>query len=190
MTDPLRDLLDLYEGPASRRRYDEHVSELEHALQCADLALADGADDALVVAALFHDIGHLLAGGAATTTAEAADGGISLPGADDRHELTGARYLRRRFGPEVAAPVALHVDAKRYLVTTDPDYAALLSESSVHSLSLQGGPLPVECVSSFRSRPRWVEAVELRRFDDAAKVAGRSTSSLDDHVDRIRTLLR
>lgn len=181
MTDPVSLLVDCYRGEAGTRLYDEHVTELEHALQCADCAIDDGADDALVVAALFHDIGHLLDGGHAVT------GRLE---ADDRHQLVGARFLRRYFGPEVAAPVANHVEAKRYLVTTDAAYASALSPSSQHSLGLQGGPLPEACVCSFEGRPHWEDAVRLRRWDDAAKVPGLATRTLDDHVRRIRRLLR
>lgn len=182
-------LLTPYRGDAGAARYDEYVSEVEHALQCADLALESGATDAMVVAALFHDIGHLLPGGAALATTPATSG-LSLPDSDDRHELIGARYLRRFFGPEVAAPVAIHVEAKRYLVTTDAAYASTLSPSSAHSLSMQGGPLPEECVCSFEQRPRWEEGVMLRRWDDLAKVPSRVTRTLDHHVDRIARLLR
>jgi gamma-butyrobetaine dioxygenase len=179
VTDPVEELLAPYRGPAAARLYDEDVTELEHALQCADRAIDDGAPDALVVAALLHDIGHLLPTGAAVTGDP-----------DDRHELTGARHLRRVFGPEIAAPVANHVEAKRYLVATDADYRARLSASSIHSLGLQGGPLPDRCIAATEMRPRWADAVRLRRWDDAAKVPGRPTRSLDDHVERIGRLLR
>ncbi len=180
MTDLVELVLAPYRGPAAGRNYDEDVTELEHALQCADRAIDDGADDALVVAALLHDVGHLLAGGAA----------LGATAADDRHELSGARHLRRFFGPEVAAPVANHVEAKRYLVATDPHYRSQLSASSIRSLELQGGPLPDRCLAATEGRPRWADAVQLRRWDDAAKVPGRPTRSLDDHVERIRRLLR
>lgn len=178
----VEDLLGLYRSPAGSTLYDEHVTETEHALQCADLALDAGASDHLVVAALFHDIGHLLAGGAAVASGPVAT--------DDRHELRGARHLRRHFGPEVAAPVANHVDAKRYLVAVDPDHLAGLSPASVQSLELQGGAFPQECLDAVARRPRWDDAVLLRRWDDAAKVPGRSTRTLDDHTGRIIGVLR
>ena len=41
--------------------YGESITQTEHALQCAALARRDGASDALIVAALFHDVGHLVA---------------------------------------------------------------------------------------------------------------------------------
>ncbi|MDZ7676407.1 MAG: HD domain-containing protein [Acidimicrobiales bacterium] len=165
-------LLAPYRGPAGNQPYDELVTETEHALQCADLAIDDGATDALIVAALFHDIGHV------------------IDPADEHHELTGARYLRRRFGRDVAGPVGLHVEAKRYLVAVDPDYAGKLSVGSVASLELQGGPLPRHCVRSFEAARHWADAVALRRWDDAAKEPGRPTRTLEDHVDRIHAMLR
>lgn len=187
MTDTTRravasSLLSPYQSPAGSTLYDEHVTEAEHALQCADLAIGAGAPDHLVVAALLHDIGHLLEGGAAT--------GATAHDEDDRHQLAGARFLRRYFGPEVAAPVAHHVDAKRYLVAVDPTYADTLSAASVHSLALQGGAYPEECLAAAEARPRWTDGVTLRRWDDAAKVPGLRTRSLDDHVGRIARLLR
>ena len=167
----IEDLLALYETEAADRAYDERVSQLDHALQCADLARAAGAEDALVAAALLHDVGHLL------------DSGTAHRGtaADDRHEATGARYLRERFGPAVTAPIALHVAAKRYLCGTEPGYLARLSEGSVHSLGLQGGPMTAEEAEAFRARPHWADAVQLRRWDDEAKVVGMTSTPLAAH---------
>lgn len=174
------DVLERFSSPLADRAYDEHVSQLAHALQCADLAIAAGADDALVAAALLHDVGHLLETGTARVGTAA----------DDRHEASGARYLRPLFAPEVTGPIALHVAAKRYLCATDEEYLDVLSEGSKHSLALQGGPMsPVE-VDAFRSRPHWEAAVQLRRWDDQAKVSGLSTRSLDDHRRLLERLVR
>lgn len=175
-------LLAHYRRRAGSTLHDEPVTETEHALQCADLAIDAGAPDHLVVAALLHDIGRLLDSGAAP--------GAIDDDADDRHHLTGARFLRRYFGPAVAVPVAHHVDAKRYLVTVDPAYLDTLSPASLRSLARQGGAYPEDCLAAAEARPRWSDGVTLRRWDDAAKVPGRSTRSLDDHVDRIERLLR
>jgi phosphonate degradation associated HDIG domain protein len=174
------DLLALLESPAARRAYDERVSQVAHALQCADLATAAGAGDALVAAALLHDVGHLLDTGTAHVGTEA----------DDRHEATGARHLRERFGPEVTAPIALHVAAKRYLCATDPAYLAALSDGSRHSLALQGGPMTADEVTAFEARPHWEAAVRLRRWDDQAKVPGLATSAVADHRPLLERLAR
>ena len=109
----------------------EPVSQLEHALQAAHHAQQDDADDHLVVAALLHDIGHLIH----KLPEDAADHGI-----DTRHEQIGQAWLARYCGPEVTEPVRLHVPAKRYLCATQAEYQAQLSPASTLSLNLQGGP--------------------------------------------------
>src|SRR5262245_32822449 len=111
----------------------ESVSALEHALQCAQLAEWSQVDDALVVAALLHDIGHL--------GARPSDDDV-----DDTHEQRAVNMLQAAFPAAVIEPVRLHVQAKRYLVATDPRYLSSLSSASVHSLRLQGGVMSrAEC---------------------------------------------
>ena len=166
----MKELLALYASPAAQAHYDEVVTQLDHALQTAELAIADGAAPPLLAAALFHDVGHLLTGHDDT-------------GATDlRHEDRGAQFLRRFFGPDVTAPVALHVDAKRYLCAIDPAYAATLSDASTASLALQGGPMTAGEAAAFERRQGAADAIRLRRWDDLAKVPGASTRSLDDFV--------
>ncbi|MEX2454688.1 MAG: HD domain-containing protein, partial [Rhodospirillaceae bacterium] len=121
----------------------EDINQLEHALQCAALAESEGAEAALIAAALLHDIGHLI-----HKLGMAADWGV-----DDRHEALGEKLLRRWFVDEVVAPVALHVDAKRYLCTAEDGYFDRLSRASVRSLELQGGPFDAEGARAFIARP-------------------------------------
>lgn len=148
-----------YDG--SRR---EPVTALEHALQCAQLAEWAHADDALVAAALLHDLGHLLT---------PLDGDED----DDCHETVALPYLAA-FGPQVLEPIHLHVAAKRYLVATDARYLASLSPASARSLSLQGGPMTAEEVAQFEATPFAMDAVQLRRWDDLAKTPGQETPPL------------
>ncbi len=150
------------------------VSQLEHALQSATLAEAQGGDDALVIAALLRDIGHLV-----TDTDEA----LAERGIDDRHEVAGARTLDLVFGPSVADPVRLHVAAKRYLCTVEPDYFDLLSADPVRSLELQGGLMDEAERTAFEAEPGHRAAIKLRRIDDAAKVPGMETPVLQDYRD-------
>ncbi len=144
-----------------RKQYGlDHVTQLQHALQAATLAEADGGGDALIAAALLHDIGHMVHG---------LDGNPAAAGIDDRHEELGQRWLARWFGPEATEPVRMHVAAKRYLCATEPDYFARLSPDSVRSLALQGGPMSAAEAAAFRALPHADAAVRLCRNDEAAK---------------------
>ncbi|EIJ48627.1 HD phosphohydrolase [Herbaspirillum sp. GW103] len=144
----------------------EPVTQLEHALQSAWLAEQEGAAPSLIVASLLHDLGHLLEDLGQTPT---------LAGIDDLHQYRVLPFLRGLFDDAVLVPIALHVDAKRYLCATDPDYFAQLSADSVRSLQLQGGIFDVEQAAAFIDRPYAEEAVRLRRWDDRAKTAGLTT---------------
>ena len=119
--------------------------------------------DTLVVAALLHDIGHLLHG----LPEHIADKGI-----DGRHEAVGEAWLTPQAGPAVTEPLRLHVAAKRYLCAVNSDYMTLLSPASIKSLRLQGGPYTDDEVEAFEKNPHYQDAVRLRRWDDQAKVAG------------------
>ncbi len=169
----LHDLADLYAIRGAAQYGGEAVTQLEHGLQAAALALRAEADDELVAAALLHDVGHLLH----AVGEDGADRGL-----DDRHEESGERYLRRHFTPGVGGPVRLHVPAKRYLCAVEPGYFAALSPPSVASLALQGGPMtPAEC-RAFEADPYYAAAVRLRRWDDAAKVPGLTTPLFAYHL--------
>lgn len=152
--------------------FGEAVTETEHALQSAHLAERSGAAAELIVAALLHDIGHLLHG----LPEDVAERGI-----DGRHEVGGAAWLQRHFGPAVVDPVRLHVAAKRYLCAVEPAYHVGLSEASQRSLQLQGGPMSPEEVRRFEQEPRFRAAVAVRRWDDGAKVPGLTVPDLDHY---------
>lgn len=175
------DIIDLLTERGGRQYGGEPVSEFEHALQCATAAEEAGAPSALIVASLLHDIGHLV-----------HDLG-PLPaerGVDDRHERQGEAWLARWFGPEVTAPVRLHVDAKRYLCTAEPGYFSALSRASVRSLELQGGPFTAEAARAFIAQPRAEDAVRLRRWDETAKIRGKETPPLEHFRPHLQTCLR
>jgi len=165
-----RDVLALFRLRGDSQYGGEAVTQLEHALQAATFAEREGAGPALIAAALLHDVGHLLH----DLPQDAPDHGV-----DDRHESLAAAWLAARFGPAVAAPVALHVAAKRYLCAVDREYFGRLSAPSVQSLGLQGGPMTPEEAQQFETRPFFQHAVRLRRWDDAAKIVGMTTPDLD-----------
>lgn len=156
-----REVLRLFRERGHSQYGSEAVSQQEHALQAAFFAERAGAAPATIVAALLHDIGHLLH----DLPDDAPEQGI-----DDRHEELAADWLVTRFGPEVVEPARLHVAAKRYLCATDPDYYRQLSPPSVLSLKLQGGPMNADEVRVFELHPFCRVAVAVRRFDDAAKI--------------------
>ncbi len=174
MSDQLRqELLEIFKGRATRRYGLSAVSQLQHALQAAAQAEADRCTPATVLAALLHDVGHLIH----DLGEEPAARGI-----DDVHEERGARWLGERFGPAVVEPVRLHVAAKRYLCATEADYFGKLSPDSVRSLELQGGPMSADEVEAFRKLPYSAEAVRLRRYDEAAKDPRAATPDFDHYL--------
>ncbi len=144
----------------------EAVTQTQHALQCAALAEADGASAQLVTAALLHDVGHVLDPEFETSLAESQD---------LVHEDVGERFLNDWFGEAVTQPVKLHVAAKRYLCAVDSSYFARLSEASVLSLQLQGGPMSEAEIAAFEANPHHRDAVRLRIWDDKAKDPDRET---------------
>ena len=177
MSDSLRqELLDIFVGRATRRYGLSGVNQLQHALQAAALAEADNAPPATVLACLLHDVGHMI-----HQLGENPAG----RGIDDVHEQLGADWLAERFGPEVSEPVRLHVAAKRYLCTVEPDYFGKLAPDSVRSLELQGGLMSADEVVAFRANPLHGEAVRLRRFDEAAKDPRAATPDFDHYTSKI-----
>ncbi len=142
----------------------ESVSQLEHAAQAADCALAEGHSDAVVCAAFLHDVGHLCDASADRM------GGFGTAG----HEVLGAAFLRELgFGAEVTALVEGHVAAKRYLTFKDPEYFTQLSPASKATLGYQGGPMTRDEAADFESDALFSLILELRTWDEAAKVPGR-----------------
>lgn len=175
------EILSLYQARGRIAYFGERVSMAEHGLQAAHFAQVAKAPEALVVAALLHDIGHLL---------EAVPDVIEDWVHDTHHELVGARWLAAHFGAAVSEPVRLHVAAKRYLCATDRAYFARLSSASVHTLGLQGGPMSSEEVARFEAERFAQQAVQLRHWDDQGKVAGLRTPPLEDYVQLIERAAR
>jgi [1-hydroxy-2-(trimethylamino)ethyl]phosphonate dioxygenase len=169
----------LFDKRGSGVYFGEAVTMTEHALQTAHFARLDGAPPWLELAALLHDVGHLV---------EDVPDDIADWVSDAHHENIGSRWLAPRFGAELAAVVRLHVPAKRYLCATDAGYFAKLSPASVHTLALQGGPMSALEVAEFERQPQHRDAVQVRRCDDRGKVAGLATHSLAQYRELIERL--
>jgi predicted HD phosphohydrolase len=160
----------LARGDARLLSPDQPVTQLGHALQTAAILQRERPDDIeLAVAGLVHDIGQLLP-----------------EGKDETHAVDGAAAVRVALGERVAGIVALHVEAKRYLVATDGNYEARLARDSVASLGRQGGALAPAEVAAFLARPWAGDAVTLRRADDSGKVDGLEVDSLEQWVSVLR----
>lgn len=157
---------DIFEHCGAEEYLGEPVTMAQHMLQGASLAHHQGYTDAVIAAALLHDIGHF--------TSEF--GTFSMADTHDRqHELFGAKVLAPFFPEKVTQCVRHHVAAKRYLCATRPEYFSKLSEASVHSLHLQGGPMNPDEVAEFETNPYLEDIIKVRLLDDGGKIADMET---------------
>jgi [1-hydroxy-2-(trimethylamino)ethyl]phosphonate dioxygenase len=168
----------IFNSRGSAAYFGEPVSTTEHGLQAAHFGQEAHASASLVLAALLHDIGHLVA---------PTPDDIKEWTDDAHHERIGGGWLARRFGPEVSEPVRLHVPAKRYLCATRPEYVARLSPASVLTLKLQGGAMTPAEIAAFEAEPFFREALLVREWDDHGKIAGLSTPDLESYRRMIET---
>ncbi|AUF99079.1 phosphohydrolase [Pseudomonas sp. 09C 129] len=153
-------LFGLYERFGDSDYIGEPVSQIEHMSQAAQLAMAEGFDDEVVLAAFFHDIGHICGQDAENM------GGFGVAG----HERLGADYLRRAgFSERLARLVEYHVQAKRYLTCKEPGYYERLSQASRRTLEYQGGVMSTEEARAFEQDPLCAVSLRLRHWDEQAK---------------------
>jgi gamma-butyrobetaine dioxygenase len=163
-------IADLFANEGSQEYLGEAITQAAHMLQAAALAEAAGAPDSLVAAALLHDVGHFHG---------ILSGHDLMADHDNRHEETGAAWLSRWLPSEVTEPVRLHVPAKRYLCAVDPNYLSQLSEASVFTLRVQGGPMSIDEARAFENQAFARDAVAVRRWDEAAKDPSAPTPDFD-----------
>ena len=175
------EIIQLYEKRAGSQYGREAVNQMEHALQCAQLAQEAGETSETIVASLLHDIGHLIA-------AESAGQLDDTQEHNDLHEYIALPFLRSVLPDAVLEPIRLHVDAKRYLCAVEPGYWDTLSLASKHSLEQQGGPYSPEDAAVFLRQPYALEAIRLRRYDDFAKVPQKVTPDLAYFSTRLRAV--
>jgi phosphonate degradation associated HDIG domain protein len=173
------EILEIFGQRGADAYFGECVSMTEHALQAAYFAKGAGGPPPLVVAALLHDIGHLV---------EDVPDDIEDWVDDAHHENVGSAWLAVRFPAAVYEPVRLHVPAKRYLCATDAGYLSRLSSASVVTLKLQGGPMSAAEIARFEAEPHHRDAVSVRRWDDQGKIAALATPGLRDYRELIEAL--
>jgi 2-amino-1-hydroxyethylphosphonate dioxygenase (glycine-forming) len=155
----LESIFGLYEINGSDEYVGEPVSILEHSLQAAQMAENEGFDNEVILAALFHDIGHFLP----NQNEMKGLGHIS-------HEVVGANFLYKNgFSKRIALLVRNHVEAKRYLTFKFPDYYEKLSEASKKTLEFQGGKMTIEAATEFEKMPMFELFLKMRTWDDLAK---------------------
>ena len=171
------EILLLYKNFGNEDYIGEPVSQIEHMCQCAQLAEASGADEEVILAAFFHDIGHLCEFAFPEKKLQHMDG----VGIID-HEKLGYTYLRSKgFSEKIARLVQSHVQAKRYLTFKYPEYFNQLSEASIKTLAFQGGVMQQEEATVFENDPLHEMYVQLRRWDEQAKETAKPLPSLDHY---------
>jgi phosphonate degradation associated HDIG domain protein len=171
---------DIFERCGDEEYLGEPVTMAQHMLQGATIAEQNGLDEEIIVGALLHDIGHF--------TSEF--GTFSMDDTEDRfHEEAGAEVLSSFFPSVIVDCVRHHVAAKRYLCATKPDYFKRLSEASVHSLNLQGGPMSVEEVQEFEKNPNLKKIIQVRYLDEAGKQADMETPDFWHFAPMVQSLV-
>ncbi|KPA89512.1 MULTISPECIES: phosphonate degradation HD-domain oxygenase [Pseudomonas] len=162
----LDEVFGLYRQFGSADYIGEPVSQLEHMSQAAQRAMAEGCDDEVVLAAFFHDIGHICP---RPTAADRSMGGYGIAS----HERLGADYLRRAgFSERLARLVEYHVQAKRYLTLVEPGYYERLSQASRRTLEYQGGMMTLQEATDFAQDPLCDLSLRMRQWDEQAKLEG------------------
>jgi 2-amino-1-hydroxyethylphosphonate dioxygenase (glycine-forming) len=165
-------IIDLYQRYGGENYSGEKVTQLEHMVQAAQLAQEQGYDEEVVLAAFLHDVGHI---SEALTEENEMDG----YGVKD-HEAIGAVYLAEKgFSPRISRLVGSHVDAKRYLTRKDPVYYDQLSEASRRTLEFQGGRMSAEEADAFEKDPLFKQIIQMRRWDEEAKIENKPLPDLE-----------
>jgi len=173
-------LASIFERRGAEEYLGEPVTMGEHMLQGATIAEQNNQPDEIIVGALLHDIGHF--------TSEF--GTFTMDDTEDRHhEDAGAEVLEQFFPTVVTDCCRYHVAAKRYLCATKPSYFDRLSEASIHSLNLQGGPMSAEEVAEFEKNPNLKEIIAVRYLDEAGKIADMKTPDFRHFAPRVQRLV-
>ena len=172
-------IADIFQRRGAESYLGECVSMSEHMLQAACLAEKQNASDPVIAAALLHDIGHY--------TNEFADDALDQ-GINNFHDIAGAQILEPYFPGPVVDCIRYHVDAKRYLCAVESSYFGQLSEASVHTLNLQGGPMSTDETAEFARQPHLDNIIQVRRWDEQAKMVGAQTPNFSHYVPLLKSV--
>ncbi|MEP7253177.1 MAG: phosphonate degradation HD-domain oxygenase [Ginsengibacter sp.] len=165
------EIMSMYSKHGDEEYAGEKVSQLEHMAQAAQLAKQQAFDEEVVLAAFLHDLGHIC---------EAAQGDNEMDGYGIKsHEKIAARYLAEKgFSKKVTRLVQSHVDAKRYLTCRHPEYYEQLSDASKKTLEYQGGKMTNGEAAAFEKDPLFDMIIQMRKWDEQAKVEGQPLPEL------------
>ena len=158
----------------------EAVSQLDHALQAAYLAVRAGHSKEVVIASLFHDIGHYV-------SKDSSDSRGDLD-AKYHEEVAAQKLLEWGFSEKVAELVRNHVKVTRYLAACNRKYQKKLSGESLQILNNQGGPMSPTEMIEFASSPYFQESLQVRANDERAKIPGLKVPGLDAYEETLRNL--
>ena len=173
---------------ASKTCYGESaVTELEHALQCAELADHADADDELVFAAMLHDVGRYAVPQELVfdtlQDVEIADNALG-------HGERGAQLMANMLPARSLFCIRYHAESKLYLCQKNPNYRAKLAGASVKTLAVQSTNYDQARLDELSGHRWWQDAIRVRVWDDSAKDKGRATRPLDYWVDRLEKFLK
>lgn len=178
----IEEVFGLYEKHGNADYIGEPVSQIEHMSQSAQLAIDQGCDDEIVLAAFFHDIGHICV----MQNAANSMGGYGVKS----HEKVGADFIRQKGFPErMARLVESHVTAKRYLTFKYPEYYDALSEASKKTLEYQGGKMTAEEAAAFEAADIFEASILMRKWDELAKETEVPIIDLNDLKSRAKRIL-
>ncbi len=171
------EIIDLYENFGNEDYIGEPVSQIEHMVQCAQLAEVNGGDNETIIAAFLHDIGHLCE----FTYPDYKLKHMDKFGIID-HEKLGSEFLKQKgFSENVVKIVSSHVNAKRYLTFKYPEYNKLLSEASKKTLEFQGGKMSYDEAIAFEADPLHEKYIAVRRWDEQAKEVNKPLANLEKY---------
>lgn len=172
----VEEIFSLYENHGESDYIGEPVTQLEHMCQAAELAEEEGYDDEVVLAAFFHDIGHLCEFIMPLKHME----GVGILD----HESIGQDFLESKgFSKRISKLVRSHVEAKRFLTFKFPEYYDMLSDASKKTLEHQGGIMDATEAKEFEADPMFKQYIQMRKWDDQAKVIGKPLPPLQKYKD-------